>query len=946
MNSSPEREGVALNEDLTQLRNQYDRLHSNKWHNDDQSLERLLGAASVSKVKEYLDGLAEAYSKARTIREELRNRRWLSFLLRKPDAWHSLVVNFYLQEGGDVENQFIKLAFFHQYPIWAQQENVSDKRMLDALLTESIAAGEVLLVSSSTELIGVASEVLAQLRNQYDQLHSNSRYNDHQSLERLLGASSVSKVKEYLHGLAKAYSELVEVTQDLRNIRWLKFLLRKPGARQSLLRKFDLQEGGDLDNQFIKLAFFHQYPRRAQQENVSRREMLDALLTESIAAGEGLLAAAAINPQHYEIVQAGYRHPYLRQETISQPILHRMSEYAHAWSENYLFPLTSLIGPSMIGKTRLLQQLSKSICVVYICLRPHGSTGQPPRSKLADQLFLVQKRAPQLELQYTLLLAAIFHVVADFFSLQSAQTSEEERLCVAPAQLSTNLQKLHDSTCFIKNPHLKVLLAIDEARALVELQTCDALKLSYSRILRRVLATIPSSRGFFAIFTDTTSTVADTNSTLHNDNDPSGRPEPGSRPKKVFEPIYDIGTFDSKVPPGRPKTWADLLSPERLFSYGLPFFRIYVEEAKKSGLLIPKIIENVRNIAIQKLLCIPRLPLALSEGGLFALLGSTIQPQIYGAARLNSDSLSPMAANYFLAKDEAAMISCIEALTVILRQGLISSGNAGELASRIILLLAMHKAMGSIKSPEIPYGCSVGLADFLCALTGQEEEKLDLGDIAPEHKKRLLNEGRLFWNHFVQITYTPKKADLLEFLYRGLAIQCNPNQSAFDQLFTIYLESGDSTSELDEDHISFCGVQAKNGGVKFGQEMSKWTDEYAGININPENPYLVLVFSFEPKYTEPKVPKIDNRGHRIFQGLADIKCLSDGIFEALKELLAVEGDVRRFRDDDHIRTFVETTRPAAYRIQRPGTDAAIDFDSNVDPGAVGTYEGSGCEMND
>ncbi|POV94597.1 hypothetical protein PSHT_16117 [Puccinia striiformis] len=341
--------------------------------------------------------------------------------------------------------------------------------------------------------------------------------------------------------------------------------------------------------------------------------MLDALLTESIAAGEGLLAAAAINPQHYEIVQAGYRHPYLRQETISQPILHRMSEYAHAWSENYLFPLTSLIGPSMIGKTRLLQQLSKSICVVYICLRPHGSTGQPPRSKLADQLFLVQKRAPQLELQYTLLLAAIFDVVADFFSLQSAQTSEEERLLrwyefndesemfasrvvqklaelsstpdKAPAQLSTNLQKLHNSTCFIKNPHLKVLLAIDEARALVELQTCDALKLSYSRILRRVLATIPSSRGFFAIFTDTTSTVADTNSTLHNDNDPSGRPEPGSRPKKVFEPIYDIGTFDSKVPPGRPKTWADLLSPERLFSYGLPFFRIYVEEAKKSGLL-------------------------------------------------------------------------------------------------------------------------------------------------------------------------------------------------------------------------------------------------------------------------------------------------------------------------------------------------------------------------
>jgi hypothetical protein len=784
---------------------------------------------------------------------------------------------------------------------------------------------------------------------------------------------------------------------------WLKFLLRKPRARDGLVENFGLDQGGDLDNQFVKLAFFHQYPRWAQQEKVSESQMLAALLAKSMAAGEDLLAVAVPDPEHIEIIQAGYRHAYLRHETIALPILNRISKNAQAWSPDHLAPLTSLIGPSMIGKTRLLQQLSKSICVVYLCLRPRKSTGLPPRSELADQIGLVKKKAPELELEYTQLMAAIFHVVAEFFSSQSAQDSEEKRLTEwfefndksgaqfasrvnerlkqivnkqrdPSAALETDLQKLHQITSFIKNPHLKVLLAIDEARTLVELKTIDVSKVSYFRVLRRALSKIPPSRGFFALVTDTTATVADFNPALHHD--PSARPEPGLKPKITFAPIYDIGTFDSKVPPGRPKTWEALLSPRRLFSYGFPFFRIYVETAEARGKSTPVIVKNLTEIAIEKLLCIPLLP-PLSEGQLFALLGSTIQPQIYEAARLNSELVSShlahclyispsreriisdypsqftlsMAANYFLARNKDVMISCIKALAVILRQGLISSGNAGELASRIILLLAMHKAMESTSLTEIPYGCSVPLVDFLCALTGQEKEKvdlksLDLGDISPEHKNRLLTEGRLFWNHFVQVTYTPHKADFLEFLYRGLAIQCKPNQSAFDQLFTIYLKPGGSTSELNEDQISFCGVQAKNGGVDFGKEMPKWTDEYAGIKINPKNPYLVLVFSFKTKSTGKKVPIIDNRGHRIFHGLSEIKCLTDGISQALGELLAVEGDVRSYYNDDHMRMFLETARPAVYRIQRPDTDVEVNFDSNINPDAIGTCQGSDCEMND
>ncbi|KAA1098284.1 hypothetical protein PGT21_032595 [Puccinia graminis f. sp. tritici] len=853
--------------------------------------------------------------------------------------------------------------------------------------------------SPDRERMSSDEDLVAKLRHRYVELHSNNQFDDDdQSFSRLLGESSESKVQEYLDGLAEAYSKVQGLSPDLRNLTWQRFLHRVLGGRDFLVAFYQVKQGSDFDQQLIKLAFFHQYPRWAQQENVDEKRMLEALVAGSVAAGEKLLTAAVNDSEHVKILQAGYQHDYLRQETIVLPILKRISKAAQEWSTDHLVPLTSLIGPSMIGKTRLLQQLSKSICVVYLCLRPLGSTGLPPRSKLADELTPAKTTAPELELHYTRLLAAIFDVVAEFFSKQLAPHSKEERLQQwfnfndksgnefasrvverlkqiahnqreASESLQTNLEKLQDKTQFVENPHLKVLLAINEARLLVQLETSDLSRVTYFWILQRILSKIPSSKGFFAIVTDTTIKVADFNPTLYND--PSARPPPDYKPKKLFAPIYDIGTFDSKVPPGRPWTWEELLSPRRLLSYGVPFFGVYVKEAEARGMAISVIVTNIREIAIAKLLCIPPTS-TLSEGQMFAMLGSTIQPQIYEAARLNSELISShlahclyispsgeriisgypsqfplsMAANYFLATDNNRLISCIKALTVILQQGLISSGNAGELATQIILLRAMHKAMSISTQTHIPYGCSVKLADFLYCLTGLEEENLDLGNIAPQQKKRLLAKGRIFWNHFVQITYTPNVGDFLEFLYRGLAIQCKPNQPAFDQLFTIYLESDQPNSALNQDHISFCGIQAKNEQVGFGKEIPKWTDQYAGITINSENPYLVIIFSFKTKSTPQKLPEIDNRGSLIFHGLSQIDCLTDGMSEALQELLAVDPDIRDFHNNNHMQTFIETICPIVYPVRRPASNVENVLDSDINLDALSKAQDLDCQMND
>ncbi|EFP78250.2 uncharacterized protein PGTG_04206 [Puccinia graminis f. sp. tritici CRL 75-36-700-3] len=830
---------------------------------------------------------------------------------------------------------------------------------------------------------------LDNLRSRYVGLHPHVEDNQN-SFSRLILKSSGSKVEHYLDDLAEAFGKLPSsMPLKIRDTLWCNFLSRDNYTNGTIISVWELDD--DLNAEFVRLAFFHQHPEFACTEHpISQEKMLAALAAPVHAVAKDLLTAAQpspADPDHIEILKEGYDHEYLRSEAIVTPTLKRLSNNAKDWnSTKYLAPYTALIAPSMSGKTRLLMKLSEKICVVYICLRPGDSTGQPPRSVLADEMELPNKRVEGLLVHYYRLLAAIFDVVAEFFSNPSNGIDEKDRLLTwynynhqcgddlatrvqdtmkdfgqdkksALAAFKTKLEKLKNNTGFISNQELKVLFAFDEARALIKRETTGDQRLPYFRVLRRVLSQVPPRLHFFAIFTDTTSNVANFCPTLHND--PSARPPPDS--KMLYAPIYGIDTFDAKVPSHPPKTWNELVSPQRLFSYGTPFFRIYVEGAEKPerSMSTNEIVLNIRKIAIDKLLCLPSSSDDLSEGQIFALLGSTIQPQIYEAARLDSELVSShlaqclyispsrerliseypsqftlsMAANSFLAEMDSRLISCIKALTKFMQQGLISSGHSGELATRIILLRAIQKAMSTspitTNQSDIPYGCSVLLADFLQALIGEQSElKLDMH---ADHQTRLLKEGRIFWNHFTHISYTPTQADLLEFLYRGLAVQCKPNQWGFNQMFPIYLAPDLSEFALDEDRISFCGVQTKNGLVKFKEEGPKWNSQYAGVELKDNIPYLFILFSFKTTRTKHTLPTIPQRGSLIFHGLDQIKCLTPEISSALKELLSVDPDIRDFhKDDKDRRRYIENTRAAFYRLGDRKVDLNCDSDDGID----------------
>ncbi|KAH9442317.1 hypothetical protein Pst134EB_028572 [Puccinia striiformis f. sp. tritici] len=92
---------------------------------------------------------------------------------------------------------------------------------------------------------------------------------------------------------------------------------------------------------------------------------------------------------------------------------------------------------------------------------------------------------------------------------------------------------------------------------------------------------------------------------------------------------------------------------------------------------------------------------------------------------LSQFTLAAAAVNYL--QDNKKWIKCINALITIVLHGLDAAGGAGELASRVILLCAMQKAMFKSGKGDLLTGRLVCLVNFLEALTGKKEDDLQLG---------------------------------------------------------------------------------------------------------------------------------------------------------------------------------------------------------------------------
>jgi hypothetical protein len=281
---------------------------------------------------------------------------------------------------------------------------------------------------------------------------------------------------------------------------------------------------------------------------------------------------------------------------------------------------------------------------------------------------------PDMEQYYSCFLTATLEVMAEFFShskLQDLNPEEKLRLwneynakmdhtkngdefssdvknkmkalldcssAESVALLSEAVSEANQKLDFIQNKQLKVLLAINDARNLLK-PTDETHNISYFRLLCRALSQFPPSCGFFAVFTDTTSKVANFSPLLARD--PSLKLLDHGR--ELFPPIYKIGTLDLMVKPV-PRSWNELMSPVRLLSYGSPYYWLYSEEASRTT--ADAAITDILLTAQTKLLCqkFTPSPADITEAQIFALLGSTIQTR-HTSSDLNSELVSSHAAH-------------------------------------------------------------------------------------------------------------------------------------------------------------------------------------------------------------------------------------------------------------------------------------------------------------
>ncbi|KNZ61214.1 uncharacterized protein VP01_1435g5 [Puccinia sorghi] len=293
----------------------------------------------------------------------------------------------------------------------------------------------------------------------------------------------------------------------------------------------------------------------------------------------------------------------------------------------------------MVGKTRLLMKMAEEMCVVYICLRPEDSTGEPKRSLLATDM--LPPSSPNFKAYYIKIIAAIFLVTAKFFQLTpisnlkkrykewnehqttptfhrdvlqelrtSEQITDENDIAKYLTDAVTTVQQV-----FPEDPGLKVLLAIDEASAMLEIPQPKNNDVSFFRHFRRALRTIPDQARVFAILVDTTSRVSNFLPISREDNSSRALGTRG-KPSQLFPPIYKIRTFDLMAP------------PRRAISYDTA-------------------IPSILHFALTKLLRSEDVTdtIKLTEARALALLGPTIGVPLHGQARLNVELTASHAAH-------------------------------------------------------------------------------------------------------------------------------------------------------------------------------------------------------------------------------------------------------------------------------------------------------------
>jgi hypothetical protein len=408
---------------------------------------------------------------------------------------------------------------------------------------------------------------------------------------------------------------------------------------------------------------------------------------------------------------------------------------------------------------------------------------------------------------------------------------------------------------------------------------------------------LPRYSGIFAIFTDTISRIS--NFAPKSELDPSLRISEAG--EKLFPPFYILDTID--IYAKNPQTPREAEDPAFMFRWGRPLWGSLLEaQSHNMALTSDRIIDLARDkiiggtnftswkqdksrktfSAAETLsilgprLCIDVSPWTSLSSQLVSnhmwLCLHVSEQRDRIATSLPSEPILAEAASRIMNDPSVDVSELLNVLASTFKEGVVLGGYRGELVARFLLLRAWDVACDKrIQSTTLTvnnqYSLSMPLGDFLKSLLASEAyEKLapHLEDEKDStYMQSTLCNALIKFTHFVKVTYTPSRQELLQFFIRGAAILCKECEKGADIIIPIFM--GKVGTSLDADRISYVLIQVKN------LQNDAWDDAYPssatsalspariGIEDLPHMPFLSIYMqlrSHTNRFEIPNSPKL------------------------------------------------------------------------------------------
>ena len=558
---------------------------------------------------------------------------------------------------------------------------------------------------------------------------------------------------------------------------------------------------------------------------------------------------------------------------------------------------------------------------------------------------------------------------------------EARRLCEISAADGSQIQEEFDTfrTNEVKRPQY-------------ESPVLDNIPFSAFRALRRALRFLSGPNTpvrVFGLFTDTSSRLTNFQPTPAEDRSMRllGLPLPAPGDKQ-FDPIFVFTSIDawSRIY-NKCSTLDHVAMPERLVNFGRAGWHTMYDARRKDEASHDSYID----IAKGKLLCYPSSPdflkpwqANLSRKILLRLL-AVLAPRLSITAGPYSLEASEIIASHMavlvktdddrhflrtvypsepiLAEASASLTANygwgrpLCALHHFTQTGIVDAGFRGELLTKIVFLMALDEAQGSIphdpfsqwefSRPRRVYEFLDQLISFGGVRTKPPDSTaqtfsdylLEYSTIDTTNLARFLN-GHVFCTHFIRVEYTVSVATLVRAWNRGAAITCQAYNPRFDHIIPVMLEGGDVSGfgdlydQWNEQQLaaarrsmSYILVDSKNYSKSTNWrthvgEVEPIESDINGYNLHAslpvENAFISVVQDFgrrvddEPAViVEPiSLSRIQMRPRQLKQLKIILKGIDDCTYECLKDRPSEVQRIGKDTDREKARMYLAELRNA------------------------------------